>query len=130
MSVRFDPDRSARWILSDMKIKNQEGNILPYHIVNAVEEDDNITLVNDDSQIHILKIEDTKFLDISFKIKDSYVNIENIYDTLHNLEQQIIDTKMQLNDMRQLNNNIVSSMSWKVTRPFRVISRLFTRTNK
>ena len=130
VNVRFDPDRSARWILSDVRIKNQDGNILPYHFVNAVEENDNIALVNDDSQIHILKTEDTKFLDISFEIKDSYVNIEDLYDTLHNLEKQIIDTKMQLDDMRQLNNNIVSSMSWKVTRPFRVIRRLFTRIIK
>lgn len=123
INVRFDPDRKARWILRNLEIKNQNELSLPFILVNAVEKDGDIMLVNNDSQIHINDINDADVLHITFTIIDSYTNIEKLYKTINQLEQEMNITKKHLNEVEQLNNSMINSTSWKITEPIRKLKK-------
>lgn len=127
INVRFDPDRKARWILKNLEIKNQNELSLPFSLVNAVEKDGDIILVDNDSQIHINDISDSEVLHITYIVIDSYTNIEKLYNTINQLEQEMNITKIRLNEVEQLNNSMINSTSWKLTKPFRMIKRVFKK---
>lgn len=123
INVRFDPDRKARWILRNLEIKNQDDLSLSFNVVNAVEKDGDIILVDNDSQIHINNISDSEILHITYTIVDSYSNIEKLYKTINQLEQEMNITKKHLNEVEQLNNSMINSTSWKITEPIRKLKK-------
>lgn len=124
INVRFDPDRKARWILRNLEIKNQDDLSLSFNVVNAVEKDGDIILVDNDSQIHINNISDSEILHITYTIVDSYSNIEKLYKTMNQLEQELNTIKIQLSEVKQLNNSMINSTSWKITEPIRKLKQI------
>ncbi len=111
--IRFDPDYSGRWIISELNIKI-DGIDTDYDTINIICEDNQLYLCENDPQIYIKVPSKAQQLLIEFKC-------DNIYDEatklINNLEIKNHELETKLEEME-------NSRSWKITKPLRKLSNL------
>lgn len=117
--VRFDPDIYKGLFIKDLVIK-VDNDIVRYDIVNILKINDNAYLCEDDPQIHIHIPEGAKILSIHYKCN----NINSNIDELNKNIKELILNKNKLDYDMEI---MLNSLSWKITKPLRKISKLFRK---
>ena len=113
-NIRFDPDNTGRGILKALNIIGNDGEHLPFAIVNGKMIGDDIVFYEADPQI-IITLDDREIskLQIKFKWGDMFVDGGRIVC-------ELTEKKMELeNELIEIH----SSRSWKMTKVFRCVGK-------
>ena len=115
--IRFDPFQNGNYIFEDFKIISNYKN-LSYFVNNCIKINNTIILENDNPQIIIDNTSHFgSLLKITFKCKSSFLERKMI--------NQIVFT--ELHDKNNKLFYLQNSLSWKITKPLRLIKRIIKR---